>query len=506
MTTIQKSRALSKKSIWRIVAVIVVAILIGGGGYMYLRITSRRTTITTTQDTLQTAKATVGDLTLFASGTGTIIPAAESKLSFNSSGQVSAIVVKVGDHVDAGQVLAQLDDTDAKVSLAEAQDAMNKLTSSSAIATAKQTLATAQASFVSAKATLAHLISPEVLYWEENVTQREQILADAKTANQTDTLDAAKKKVSDAEASLKFAQDSLTYFQGVYQSDYIPATFTQYQTRRGRHGGTVQQVIQIEDPNTGKLINEVYPPTEGEIGMARAAYDLAKASVAEAQTYLDVLNSGDIPDGPTGANLVTFTQTKHALETAQYNLEATKLVAPISGTVSALTITVGDLATKGTSVITISNYDQPYSLDAYTDAKNWGDIQTGYAINATFDILPDQVFKGVVTNVYPTLDTTSSNSALIHFTARLDTPVPYNLPASSSTSINVIGGNATNAVLIPIEALHQAGDGKYGVFVLANGKIKLRLVTVGVMNLTKAEIISGLKAGDVVTTGVVKTK
>ncbi len=506
MTTIQKSRALSKTTVRWIAIAVAVAILIGGGGYVYLRVTSRRTTGTTTQNTLQTAKATVGNLVLFASGTGTIIPAAESNLSFNSSGQVSDIAVKVGDHVDAGQVLAQLDDTDAKVGLAQAQDAMNKLTTAAAIGTAKQTLATAQTSFVSAKATLAHLISPEVLYWEENVAQREQILADAKTANQTDTSDAAKKKVSDAEASLKFAQDSLTYFQAAYTHSYVPATFTQYQTRRTRQGGTIQEVIKVEDTVTGELINEVYPPTEGEIGMARAAYDLAKATIAEDQAYLDVLNGGVIPDGPTGTNLVAFTQIKHALETAQYNLEATKLVAPISGTVSALTIHVGDLATKGTSVITISNYDQPYSLDAYTDAKNWGEIQTGYAVNATFDILPDQVFKGVVTNVYPTLDTTSSNSALIHFTARLNDKVPYNLPASSSTSINIIGGNASNAVLIPVEALHQTGDGKYAVFVYENGKLRLRLVTVGVMNLTKAEIIFGLKVGDVVTTGVVKTK
>src|SRR5260221_1310054 len=152
MTTIQKSRALSKTSIWRITIAIAVAILIGVGGYIYLRVTSRRPTNTTTQNTLQTAKATVGNLVLFASGTGTIIPAAESKLSFNSSGQVSDIAVKVDDHVDAGQVLAQLDDTDAKVGLAQAQDTMNKLTSAAAIATAKQMLADAQSSFVSAKA------------------------------------------------------------------------------------------------------------------------------------------------------------------------------------------------------------------------------------------------------------------------------------------------------------------------------------------------------------------
>ena len=506
MTTIQKLKSPSKTSIWRITIAIAVAILIGGGGYIYLRVTSRRPTNTASQNSLQTAKATVGNLVLFASGTGTIIPAAESKLSFNSSGQVSDIAVKVGEHVEAGQVLAQLDDTDVKVGLAQAQDAMNKLISAAAIGTAKQTLADAQNSFVSAKSTLAHLISPEVLYWEENVAQREQTLADAKTANQTDTSDAAKKKISDAEASLKFAQDSLTYFQAAYTHSYVPATFTQYQTRRTRQGGIIQQIIKVEDPITGKLINEVYPPTEGEIGIARSAYNLAKASIAEAQTYLDALNGGDIPDGPIGANLVTYTQTKHALETAQYNLNATKLIAPISGTVSALSINVGDLATKGTSVITVSNYDQPYTVDAYMDAKNWGEIQTGYEVDATFDIIPDQVFKGIVTAVYPTLDTTSSNSALIHFTARLNTTIPYELPAGSSTSVNVIGGNATNAVLVPIEALHQTGDGKYALFIMTNGKLQLRLVKVGVMNLTKAEIISGLNAGDIVTTGVVKTK
>ena len=99
------------------------------------------------ENPLQTAKATVGDLVLYADGTGTVIPAAESSFGFSTNGQVSEIYVKVGDQVEAGQVLAQLDDTYAKIELAEAQEAMNKLTSDSAIATAKQTLAKAQSDF-----------------------------------------------------------------------------------------------------------------------------------------------------------------------------------------------------------------------------------------------------------------------------------------------------------------------------------------------------------------------
>jgi hypothetical protein len=41
---------------------------------------------------------------------------------------------------------------------------------------------------------------------------------------------------------------------------------------------------------------------------------------------------------------------------------------------------------------------------------------------------------------------------------------------------------------------------------MENGKPRLRVVEVGLKDLTKAEIISGLNAGDTVTTGVVKTR
>jgi HlyD family secretion protein len=505
MTTTQKSKRSSKKRFRLSVIFLLFAIVLAGGGYLYLRLTGGKAIETATGNPLQTAKATTGDLVLFASGTGTVSPAAESNFGFNTSGQVKEIDVSIGDQVKAGQVLAQLDDTDAKIELAQAQAAMDGLTSDAAIATAKQTLADAQINLAGTKKTLQHLISPEVLYWEEKIADREQILADAQSAAQTDTSDAAKQKVTQAETSLKYAQDSLAYFQKEYTHTYIPVTFTQYQTVRGR-SGTRTEAVQVEDPITGKLVDLVNVPTEGEIGMARAAYNLAKASVAEAQTYLDVLNDAEIPEGATGANLVTYIKTEHALETAEYNLNATKLIAPISGTVTSLDINIGDFVSSGSAAVTVSNLDQPYSLDAYLDAQDWGQIQTGYEVEVTFDILPGLTFKGVVTNVSPTLDTSSPRSTLVHFTAQLDESIPYQLPSGAAASVDVIGGRAQNAVLVPVEALHEYSDGKYALFVMENGKPRLRVVQVGLQDLTKAEIISGLSTGDVVTTGVVKTR
>ena len=504
MTT-KKSNLFSNKSAKIVSAVILLAVLIGGGFYTYSRFTAKRAANTANETPLQTAKATKGNLVLYANGTGAAMPAEESSFGFNTSGQVSEINVKIGDEVEAGQVLAQLDDTDAKIKLAEAQEAMNKLTSPPAIASATQTLAAAQSDFATAKSSLEYLISPEVLYWAEQVEARGQTLADAQATALTDTSDSAKQNLTEAETSLSYAQNQLKYFQTVYEETYVSKTFTQYRTRRGR-GGTKTEVVKIVDEITGKKTDLIYPPSEGEIGMARADYDLAKASIAEAQVYLDVLNGEDVPEGATGANLVTYLQTKDALATSEYNLKATKLIAPISGTVTALNINVGDTAASGSSAITISNIDQPYALDAYLDAKDWGQVRTGYEVEVTFDIIPDQVFTGTVTNVYPILDTTSSNSALVHITARLNDPIAYELPSGSAASVDVVGGRAENAVLVPVEALHEIEDGKYTLFVMESGKLRLRTVEVGLQDLTKAEIRSGLSAGDIVTTGVVETK
>ena len=44
------------------------------------------------------------------------------------------------------------------------------------------------------------------------------------------------------------------------------------------------------------------------------------------------------------------------------------------------------------------------------------------------------------------------------------------------------------------------------VAVMENGEPKLRMVEVGIMDFTSAEIISGVEAGEEVTTGIVQTQ
>ncbi len=104
-----------------------------------------------------------------ASATGTLIPAAQVDVSFKCGGLLTEIYVSVGDEVEKGQLLAQLDAQSARIQLEQTKRALWELTSPAATALAKQNVAQAQQDVDSAIATLKYLISPTVYYWEGEV-------------------------------------------------------------------------------------------------------------------------------------------------------------------------------------------------------------------------------------------------------------------------------------------------------------------------------------------------
>jgi multidrug efflux pump subunit AcrA (membrane-fusion protein) len=76
-----------------------------------------------------------------------------------------------------------------------------------------------------------------------------------------------------------------------------------------------------------------------------------------------------------------------------------------------------------------------------------------------------------------------------------------------NASVDVVSGRAEDVILVPVEALRELSPGEYAVFVQgSNGELKLRPVEVGLMDVTFAEIKSGLEEGEIVSTGIVETQ
>ncbi|MBI5962035.1 MAG: efflux RND transporter periplasmic adaptor subunit [Chloroflexi bacterium] len=468
------------KRTWWIIA-IVALLLVSAGGYAYYKLVYTASATTAAAAPLQTSVVRQGNLIIYASGNGTLVAASEASFSFGTSGQVAKVNAKVGDLVKAGDVLAELDNSTQQIQYIQAKRALADLTSPYAIATAELAVATNLKSAETARGSLGFLISPVVANWEEQVAKAEQGLADAQAAALKSPSADADANVKKAESLLKYYQDKLVGSQFYYTTVYVPKYFTKFD----RASGT----------------KNVYPPSDSDIASARATLAQAKASVVEAKDYLAALRGEPVPDDAGGSNLTALENAKLDLKSAEDTLAGTQLIAPISGTLMTFDVTVGNKIDTSTTV-TIADLSQPY-IQVYLDPADWKNVKAGNSAEITFDSLPDLKFNGKVTQVDPGLYT-SSNTSVIRALVQLDPSDAFDLPLGSTAAVDVIGGRADNALLVPIEALHAAGE-QYTVFVMKNGKPTLRVVEVGIQDQVSAEIKSGLQVGDIVTTGIAGT-
>jgi RND family efflux transporter MFP subunit len=367
-----------------------------------------------------------------------------------------------------------LDDASLQYKLEEAQLALLELTSPEAIANAKLAVTTAEAGVINAQTALNN-----EQYWQ-NAALTKNYYASYVIAK--DNLDRAQKA-----------------YDGAKVGEYI---------NNSNEANAYQALYKAQQAyNTAQYYYSLYSqkPTQRQFDAAQATLDLAKAELTNAQNYLAALTGGTVPADATGSNMAALRQAQLDVKTAQTKLDSATLVAPMAGTVMSLNVTNGEAVTGNTTIMTIDDLSKA-TIQFYLDASDWTNAKVGYVTSVSFDALTGQTFSGKVTEIMPGLVTTQGSS-MVEGIALLDKSVDeIGLPVGVEAAIDVISGQASNAVLVPVEALHQLSDGSYTVFVMTDGKPVLRTVTVGLKDDTYAEIKSGLKAGEVVTTGVVETK
>jgi multidrug efflux pump subunit AcrA (membrane-fusion protein) len=460
---------------WIAIAVAVLLVAAGGFGIYKVRQTQAAAAA---EPALQTSVARQGDLTLMASGTGTLIASEEVDIGFKTSGLLTTLNVKVGDQVKAGDVLAVLDDSTQQTALAQAKQALLELTSDSAIATAQEAVATDQQAVYNAQASLNNL-----LYASTNAAA-----------------------IQNAKASLTLAQDDLARAQAAYSK------VSGNPDKNVRKAMAYQQLYTAQlNYNSSVLTYNLLTgkANQAQVDLKTAALALAKATLVEDQIYLAALTGGEVPEDASGSGYQALQQAKLAVQTAQEDLDNTKLVAPISGTVMSISNQVGESVGSGT-FITIADLSHA-DIQIYMDESDWSNIKIGYEAQVTFDALPDQIFTGKVIQVYPALVSTQGSSVvegLVQLDQATDAsaadPITQ-LPLGVTASVDVISAQVKNVVLVPIQALHQLSTDSYGVFVMVNGTPTLKVVEVGLQSDTFAEIKSGIQAGDVVSTGIQAT-
>ena len=462
------------------IVLVVVLVAIGGGAYAYIMAQQNSAAVAASaqQSTLQTATARTGNIVLRASGTGTLSAAVESSLGFKTSGTLTVLNVKVGSQVKTSDLIAQLDSSNQQVALATAQQALNQLTSPSAIANAQQALVTAQTNLANAQ----YVLNGDLVAG----------------SNQS--------AIDNAQAALALAQTRLTENQTNYQKISGAPLTNPIAAQAYRDLYAAQQAYNTALVNYNTISSKSSALT---LASAKATLALDTAQITEAQNLLTALTGGTVPANSTGTGLNALNQAKLNLQNAQNNLAYTNLYSPISGTVLTVSNAVGDTINSGSTFVTIADLSQS-ELTIYMSSLDYSNSKVCYAANVVFDALPNLTYTGKVTLISPQL-VTIAGSSVVEGDVILDTKQaagvpPLTLPLGVTASVDVIAAQANNVILVPVQALHELSPNNYAVFVVVNGTPTLKIVTVGLQDGTFAEILTGLKAGDVVSTGLQATQ
>jgi len=208
--------------------------------------------------------------------------------------------------------------------------------------------------------------------------------------------------------------------------------------------------------------------------------------------------------------VINQSQTSVSSAWASYQQASPIIYAPISGTISGLSLQIGSVLTSQTS--STGNSTSQRIANIKTDATpiaivNLSEIDVtkikiDNKVTLTMDAYPDKTFTGKIISIDTTGSVTSGVTtypAYIVFDTTIDGVYP-----NMGVNAKIITAVKDNVVLVPSSAVTST-DGVSTVKILVKGNFQQQPVEIGNANDTQTEIVTGINEGDTVVTSVSTT-
>lgn len=256
-------------------------------------------------------------------------------------------------------------------------------------------------------------------------------------------------------------------------------------------------------PEVPGIVRQIYVQvgqkvTAGQV-LAQLDDDVQRQAIAQLQTQLDFAKSlyekqKNLWEQNIGTE-VQLLQARTNYESLQKNMAIQKaqlakyrLSSPIRGTVDAVDIKIGQSLSPGIPAIRVVNTDL-LKVKAQVGETYASRISQGDEAKLIFPDLHDTL-QTRLSYVAKVIDPLSRS-----FNVEVKLPPSKNLRPNMLAVIQIVGYRNKNAIVVPVETIQKAGNGDF-VMVAVGKKARKKRVTVGEIYDGKAEIKSGLQAGD----------
>ncbi|MGE4553563.1 MAG: macrolide transporter subunit MacA [Desulfovibrionaceae bacterium] len=293
--------------------------------------------------------------------------------------------------------------------------------------------------------------------------------------------------------------------------------------------GQVRKVyVEIGDQVTkGQLLAEIDPTIyeakvradearlgdlQAQLVQTRAEMDLARTQARRNQelfeeTFVsqDTLDSAQtsarVAEAKVQAIQAQIKQYRSSLEEDKANLGYCRIYAPMGGTVSDQTTLEGQTVNANQNAPVILTIADLRTMTAEAEVSEADVVKIRPGMRAWFTILglPDRKWEGVVRQIKPTPETVND---VVLYHVLVDVPNDDGvLMTDMTTQCFFVVNEAKDAVLAPLAAVTDHGDGAGELRVLGAGGPETRQVKLGISSRTQIVVTSGLEAGEAVITG-----
>lgn len=462
--------------------------------------------------TVQCTPLSKTSLSNTVSTTGVVESTDSVKVYTDLNYAVKTLPVKVGDKVNAGDVLCTLDSQDLQDTIAQKKAAL-----SSSAALALQKIQASQKKYSDTSSTLNAGLNAQINAAQDKVTSAKHDLETAQQKqsdaekhiqeNLNTSLITAKNALNSAKLSLDNATKTYNDYKKEYKDDMDGTYEYEYQLSQYRNA---MESAQLAYDNAQKNLNAAATSVDEErdqyakaTAAAQTAYDSAVKSLTATQTSVgqDLQTSKD--DIITAKLSADDTASVKEVQALQTKLDKCTVKAPDSGTVTAV-YAVQNAPANG--LLFVIEDTGALKLTVKIKEYDIASVKEGMKAVVRADAISDKEFEGVLQRISPTslkgTDGKTASSTDAEFEADVlvtskDTPLRIGMNASA----DIILQKKDDVFAAPYDAVTTDASGKSIVYTPkaqkdGTYKVEAVSVTTGIETDSQEEISGdGLKEG-----------
>jgi HlyD family secretion protein len=410
---------------------------------------------------------------------GTVALGGQRTIKSPADSAVDQVFVKVGDPIVAGQNLISLRSTTAENSLREKQLEIQK--QELAIERNRQKVEEAQNKLKIAKITYKNdLEKYQQQVKSKQISQRIEI-----QKNQAQ-LERQQQKVIEAQEDLTVAEAELNKSNNLLEKGFISQTDldpkkadirTKEANLKNEQLTLKNNILDLE--NSKNKFDPTLDPTNDIL--------TAKNELLTAQSELQ-------------QSLSEFQKLKVGYKEQESKLKNNLVTSPLEGVVLNINVKPKDGIKLGDDLITIGDPDQEL-VQLQLSTLNAAQVKPNQSARITIIGPNSKPFQGRVewVNLQATPEKSQSGSSsgqpTVPATVRLDQPTRVLIPGGQ-VSVEIILEQQKDVIAINTELIQSEGKSSFVWKLDANNQVQKQPVTLGLKDLTKVEIKSGLKVGD----------